>query len=258
MPRICTVHEDHPLTRQEIQSILSHADPLMRALILLLASSGMRIGEALSICPDDIRLGEPSAVHLSRDRMKARTAHTYYFSSEAQAAISEWLKVRDAYLTTAGVRTRLCLKHKTSRSSCIFPLSAATIREKFVRILKAAKLYELCEESGRATITLHSFRKWSESTMKLHIPINVANELIGHDEGLSKSYRRYSDQQIKAAYLSVEPHLSVLAPPDYSELREHTASVLAEQQATTSAIAAELVKMKAELDEIRMFMHTSE
>lgn len=30
--------------------------------------------------------------------------------------------------------------------------------------------------------------------MKLHIPIDVANELIGHDEGLSKSYRGYSYQ----------------------------------------------------------------
>jgi len=53
--------------------------------------------------------------------------------------------------------------------------------------------------------------------MKLHIPINLANELIGHDEGLSVHYRRYGKKQMREAYRIVEPYLSI-----YTDMPEDT------------------------------------
>ncbi|MCZ0862282.1 tyrosine-type recombinase/integrase [Methanocorpusculum vombati] len=260
LPRAIPVHEDRVISRDNIRSILSHSDTLLQTVILILASSGMRINELLNTRFSDIRPGAPNAIHIPRNRMKAGKAHTYFYSSEAEKSLSEWLKVRDAYIDRAMLKTQYCLKRlaKKADDDLIFPFSYDTLRRKFLRAIEAANLYEVNTESSRTTISFHSFRKWCESTMKLYVPINVVNELIGHDEGLSRSYRRYAADQLRSAYQAAEPHLFILAPEEYAILKGESAHVLREQQATTASLAAEMMKMRAEIEAMREFIKAGE
>jgi len=88
--------------------------------------------------------------------------------------------------------------------------------------------------------------------------INMANEIIGHDEGLSKSYRRYDKQTIREEYCKVEPYLTVLAPANYADLQGTTQKELRAQQETTAALAAKMLSMEQELKELRTIIKASE
>ncbi len=157
LPRRVLVHKEAEISREIIQVILHHSDIQMKALILLLSSSGMRINEALGLHQSDIVTGDPSEVTFSGRRMKARVRHTYYFSAEAAAAIVEWLKIRDTYLLQGVTRSKNISRGYENTS--LFGMTSATAGKKFRRILEAAKLYEYDEEGKRATITFHVFRK---------------------------------------------------------------------------------------------------
>lgn len=245
LPRRVLVHREAEISRETIQVILHHSDIQMKALILLLSSSGMRINEALGIQQADIVNGDPSEVSFSGRRMKARVRHTYFFSAEASAAVVEWLKIRDTYLLQGVTRAKNI--SRTYENTSLFGMTSATAGQKFRRILEAAQLYEYDEEGKRATITFHAFRKWMESTAKLHQPENIVNALIGHDEGLSKHYRRYTSEQLREAYKVIEPYLCIEAPATYAELQGETKQALSEQNAVIVSLVKDMQEQKEEM-----------
>ena len=246
LPRRVLVHMEAEISRETIRVILHHSDIQMKALILLLSSSGMRINEALGIHQADIVIGEPSEVSFSGRKMKARVRHTYFFSAEAAAAIAEWVKIRDVYLLQSVTRAKNI--SRTYENTSLFGMTSATAGKKLRRILEAAKLYEYDEEGKRGTITFHAFRKWMESTSKLHQPENIVNALIGHDEGLSKHYRRYTAEQLREAYKAVEPYLCIEAPATYAELQGETKQALNEQNAVIVSLVKDMQSQKEELN----------
>ena len=126
LPRAGAITEDETLTTHKIQIILIHSDVLMRAFILTLSSSGMRANELIGARFSDMREENGCQYfHIPAARMKARRAHDYRYSKEASDAIKEWLKVRDAYIANALVKTTNCLKQRSSRDQddLIFPLT---------------------------------------------------------------------------------------------------------------------------------------
>lgn len=207
-PRAVIITEEAELTREIIRRIADHADLLTRTVILLLTSSGMRISELLGLLPEDIIFGEPGEIHIPRERMKAGKAHTYYFSREAEQQLREYLRSRDALYVQSRKMTNIRFR-TPDEDRRVFPISYGTASYRFILAEKRAGVHAWSRAGKRSKITYHSIRKWTESTMKLYIPINLANELIGHDEGLSTHYRRYGRKQMREAYKTVEPHLSL-------------------------------------------------
>lgn len=123
--------KDHVPTVSELKQILIHAGCKERALFLTLASSGMRIGEALSINLDDIELKnnrgdllEPAKITIRQDISKNDTPRITFVSNEARDALIEWLRIRDQYLKEAceNVRT-LHLINKDPNDPRVFPFS---------------------------------------------------------------------------------------------------------------------------------------
>ena len=255
LPRAVVVTEDDVLTIGLIQQILSHADVMLRAYILMLASSGMRAAELANIRFDDLRQNDTcNHIYIPAERMKARRPHTYRYSGEARRELNEFLKIRDKYSEAAINKTKNCLhKGVQDRDDRVFPVDYYTIRYKFIAALKAAGLARRGSR-GRYTITLQSFRRWFDSTLKLHISTNMANEIIGHDEGLSSNYRRYPADQVDAAYADVEKYLIIQAPSDYTTLKDDVAGALKEQQSTTAILATRVIQMEQSMEEMRSFV----
>ncbi|MEE8187542.1 MAG: tyrosine-type recombinase/integrase, partial [Nitrososphaerales archaeon] len=89
MPRVTKI-EDEPLTIDNVRILLTKGRPniKVRALILLLLSSGMRIGEALSIRVGDLNLeGNPATVKIKAEYAKTRVSRLAYVSDEAKEAL---------------------------------------------------------------------------------------------------------------------------------------------------------------------------
>ncbi len=83
-----------------------------------------------------------------------------------------------------------------------------------------------------------------ESTAKLHQPENIVNALIGHDEGLSKHYRRYTSEQLRDSYKVIEPWLCIEAPVSYAELQGETKQALSEQNAVIVSLVKDMQSQK--------------
>jgi integrase len=251
LPRRVTVHDEGDLTKDKIVSLLSHSDVMMRAVILVLVSSGMRIGECLSIRSEQLQGNE---VHLERQQMKAGKPHVYFVSREAVKAIDEWFKVRDVNLERSRKKAKKCLGVLLASSGDdprIFPYSQSVVSVKFVNLQKKAGTYEYDGNAKRGRITLHSFRKFTDSTMNLHISKNMTNALIGHFEYGDGAYRRYSREQLRDAYSAVEPHLVMLAPPEYAEDMSEYNKRLNNQNSTLAIMADELVQQQKSLEEYK-------
>ena len=251
LPRRVTVHDEGDLTKDKIVSLLSHSDVMMRAVILVLISSGMRIGECLSIRSDQLQGNE---VHLERQQMKAGKPHVYFISREAGKAIDEWFKVRDVNLERSRKKAKKCLGISSVSSDDdprIFPYSQSVVSVKFVNLQKKAGTYEYDGNAKRGRITLHSFRKFTDSTMNLHISKNMTNALIGHFEYGDGAYRRYSREQLREAYSVVEPHLVMLAPPEYAEDMSEYNKRLNNQNSTLAIMADDLVQQQKALEEYK-------
>lgn len=252
MPRKVTIHDEADITRDDLVSLVNHADILMRAILLTLASSGMRIGECLSFRLDQLRNNE---IHLTYQQMKARKPHVYHISSEALQAIDEWMKVRDIRLSQARNKSVKCLGLVVSMSDDrVFPFAYQSVSAMFVSLQKVAGCYEYDAGSGRARRTLHGIRKWTDSQMKIHLSVNLANALIGHFEPGDSSYRRYSPEQLNDAYAKVEPHLVILAPQEYAELKSETQQQLASHDKLLVALVEEKVEMQKRMDSLERIL----
>jgi integrase len=256
LPRKIMVGEDACISKSTIQTILHHSDIQMKALILVLCSSGMRINEALGLQYADFAGKKISEIEIPRGKMKAGIAHRYYFSGEALAALSEYLKVRNTIQERSKTRTNNL--GMTFSNTTLFGMSATTAGVKFRRIQAAAGVYEYDPEGKQGKITFHSLRKWMESTAKLHQPENIVNALVGHNEGLSQNYRRYTPDQLRDAYAKIEPYLCIEAPAEYAQLQGETQTTLKLQQETTAALAAKMLMMEQELKTLREVMKASE
>lgn len=256
LPRPVAITEDEILTAAKIRSILDHSDVMLRAFLLVLSSSGMRAQEAANLRFSDMRNdGAVRKFYLPASRMKARRPHAYRYSEEAAAALDEWLKVRSTYIESAERKTKKCLqKDMPDISDRIFPCDYSTLRFKFIGALESAGMCRQDSASGRYTITFQSFRRWCDSTLKLHLQNNMANEIIGHDEGLSASYRRYPADEVDKAYLEAEPHLRIFAPADYAPLTAAVSNELREQRDATARIAAEMLKQREEIEALKQFI----
>jgi integrase len=97
-------HKDD-ITREILRAILSHCDVKMKALVLLLLSSGIRVGEALQLKLSDVPLDTfPQVVNVRGEYAKEGDSYRSYISTEAKEALVEWLKVREEYIKGSAYR----------------------------------------------------------------------------------------------------------------------------------------------------------
>ena len=98
-------------SNNELKQIILHMPIHGKALTLLLASSGMRIGEALKLTLNDIDLEkEPARINIKGEYTKTGNPRIAFCSKEAKEAIKEWLRVRNDYLKTSSRRSHFYKK----------------------------------------------------------------------------------------------------------------------------------------------------
>lgn len=252
LPRNVIVTDDDFLTVNKIRAIVSQSDVLLRAFILVACSSGARIGEIISLSTDSIKYSEEDDVYYFKvkySESKSGKPHKYFISHEAYKEVCEYLKIRKQYQDRRVVRSKVSLGLTVENSDLIFQLHPKSIRGRLVAAVKKAGIYAKDEDSRRATIHPHSFRKFADTVFKEHLGVNMGNELIGHDEGLSTSYRRYDPKAVAEAYKQVEPYVTIMAPADYVEMKTHVSAEVDKIRVALASQSVEMTEIKNRLAE---------
>ena len=200
------ITKDEVLTTEVIRDVLQHADVRMRTAILTMVSTGMRVGELTQVEVSDYDPKNRSIL-IRGKYTKSRRTRQVYMTKEADSALRQWLKVRQERLELS-IKRSPGRGTKTASDKRIFPYENLVIQSGLVRLLKKTGHYK--EDNGRSTITPHSIRKYFSSRATL--PYEVKEELMGHTTGLSRAYRRYTDEQIRDEYRKAELSLTIDVP----------------------------------------------
>lgn len=250
-----TIEKD--LDHEALRKILTHLDLKGRAFVLVLASTGMRRGEALQIQVDDLDLdATPAEITIRAEYTKPGRQRFSFLTTEALQALTEWLNVRERYLASACnrnaglVRTGRA-KKKSSEDQRIFPFTDQVVTEFWTRAVEKAGLLSYDRSTGRAQIHVHQTRKFFISQLSLAVSKEVPETLAGHSGYLTGSYRRYTKAQLAEEFLKGEPRLTVLTPNDYQELQSDFRSRLADQSAIVENIVAKNIQLESEISMLR-------
>jgi len=199
MPEQRKVRKDRAYTHQEISKMLEIADSRLRVVILLLASSGMRIG-AISL----LKLKHVQNYQIIAYE-KTKEEYFTFMTPECKKAIDDYLDMRSRYGEKLGDNSPL-------------------IREEFnIRGIKKAKhiatktlqfkLYHLSKRAGthNGEVALaHGFRKFF-TTQLVNSKINpeIREMLLGHKIGLASAYYRPTEEEMSQEYTKAVNNLTI-------------------------------------------------
>ncbi|QQG48287.1 MAG: tyrosine-type recombinase/integrase [archaeon] len=206
-PRVMKIAEE-PLKMDQVRRLLTTGKPnaRMRALILLLLSSGMRLTEALSLTINDLDLkAEPARASLRAEMTKGKRARVAYMSDEAKQAMNEII-------------------NSVSSGGFIFDYSGdiwsrtkiATVN--FRRVVSRAGLGERLDNHRIHKIHFHIFRKYFLTKGSDVIGEHAAHALCGHGFYMDTYYQK-SEEERASDYLRLMPHLSVFGTREGPDLK---------------------------------------
>ena len=248
------------LDAEMIRTILFHCNLLMKALILLLVSSGMRIGEALTLDMSDIDVKKEKCIGyiairgITRDGggAKGGIQRYTYCSVEAADAIREWLKKRDEYLIESANKGKGIGQIKdVTNDTRIFPVSSSTVAGMWLNALEDAELVSRDSMTNRLQIHIHMSRKFFSSQLRLVVPQDIVEMLDGHSGYLSDAYRRYTLKQVEEFYRKGEPYVTIQMTEEIRELRTNTDKKMQAHSEILENIILQNIQLKNSVEELK-------
>ncbi len=249
---------DRAPTIEEMRTMVTNGDMRFQAIILTMASSGIRIGawEYLKVKhlePISIS-GKVAAAKLT---VYAGEPEEYitFVTPEANAKLQEYLKFRKEHGEKVTMDSPLVRDKWETTGTRGRPFKGEAVKPLPLRYRGVKRLFEDMmwrfgfrkEKKRRHEFSIHSIRKFFKTRCELHgmKPINVET-LMGHSTGISDSYYRPTERELLEEYVKVVPLLSI------SEVEEIKRVVLVEEQQNAEKIrkledlVAQLVTAKAQ------------
>jgi integrase len=184
MPKIYREDEE-PIDGSDIRKILlSCNNRRLKTLILVLASGGMRVGEALATRNMDLDFSKsPAKVHIRKEYSKTRVARDVYISEEATNYLKQWLdwKYKNPDRERKFKPEDLVFTVYQSKN----PLGLYTkIWHEFDKLLKIVDMDEKKEGgiNNRKKITLHSFRRFVKTVISNQVGQDYSEWFLGHSK----------------------------------------------------------------------------
>jgi integrase len=226
------VDNDQAYTKEQIQMMLSMCSDLRdKAILLLLASTGMRIGAVPRLRLNDLQtvdgksfphIGDTYIFQVTVYR-KSKQQYICYTTFEAHDAISAYLEYRSRCGEILTPESFLFRKVFDKRS----PLEISTPKPITVTVINWI-LLQLLDSTGirqRQKILKgqhnipkthlqmsHAFRKWVISNfIRAKLEYGARERLVGHkvSRGLDTSYDRRPEEEILAEYCKAIPYLTI-------------------------------------------------
>jgi len=241
---------DRPPTTEELRKILNLMDIKGKALFLVLASSGMRIGEALKLKVEDFELDkDPARVNVRGAYTKTGNSRVAFISSEAKEAVEQWLRIRGDYLKQASGRS--WKYSKPTEDPRMFPFDIPTAYTMWKNALDKAGLIQKDSQTNRLILHPHCLRKFFRSKLAQVIPVDIVESMMGHEGYLVEAYRKYSQEDLADFYKKGEHTLLVFGNgKDLAKLRLEVEEKNKQLQQIINGLVSENLQLKERIKKL--------
>lgn len=214
------VTQEKPMTKEMLKEILIHGDAKAKAMFLVLASSGMRIGELVKINLRDVdTTSKPTKIIVRYDgpnTVKNKSSRSAFISDEATVALQEWLKIRTASMDLAVKRTNFPNVKKIFDNNRVFPFKENNVRTIWNGLIEKAGYDQKDVKTDRYLVHVHLLRKFFRTRFSRQNR-DVAEVLMGHDGYLGGTYLRFTPEELREEYLKGMNHLLIFETAINSE-----------------------------------------
>lgn len=220
------VSEEMALDQQDLRNILQYSNICSKAICMMMASSGCRIGEIVQLLPEDIHEGEkPARIVFRAEITKKKRMRTSFITPEAVSAYKAWGRVRDEWLLNA-VNRAVCSIEKNPKmkklnknpdDKRVFPMTTVNVRVMWDTMVRKAGYDERDTKTQRLKVHPHSLRKFFRSYLG---NVDLAEHLLGH-RGYLSTYRAYNEKGLAKAYEKYMGNVSIFElQPDLTDVNE--------------------------------------
>ena len=181
---------------ETVAKIIENVDKFsFKTLTVLLASTGMRVMEAITLQVSDFDFQSyPVSVNIRAGETKTNEGRTVYLTKECASMMEQLIRSKPV--------SQPYLFDKCTESINIYRKYAAAIRKSLYKI----GLYKVLE-NGVNQITVHNFRSFFRTYAGHLIGRDFAESFIGHKFYLSE-YQNMPEKEKKNLFLKLEPHFT--------------------------------------------------
>jgi integrase len=199
-------------TREELRILVLDTNPRTRALISLLASSGLRIGEAANLHVSNLDLLN-NKVTVMAARSKSRQTRITFISNETARFLSDYLRGR--------VDRKDDWVFPDPRNPAR-PAGRGALYMLIIRALtKAGLRRKLDPDSCMYELHPHAFRKYFFTKLiSAGVDRGIAEYLMGHRFGLDNAYLRMAEDRLRKEYAKAEQDFTFLTEANKQEHEE--------------------------------------
>ncbi len=205
------------IDKKVLGEILHHVDARGKAFILVLASSGIRLGEALALSWTDIKVPDrtkypdkPASLYIRTS--KTGQSRTTYITRECEAALVEWKKVYSEYREFSSKRSlnlKTPSREKKRRDDNVFPFTRTSVYLLWDSALKKAGYFHKDNGTQRLQMNLHRLRNFFSVQVAGAAGTQVSELLLGHSDQYGNAYTGRSPEQLEREYMKAEPSLTI-------------------------------------------------
>lgn len=208
VPKARAVVDDRAPTKTELRRIMSYATTWMIPTILILASSGLRVGSLILLRIKHLNLDSFPDIGVLEIFPKAAKGGIGYYSCitfEARDALEKHLKQRTQNGEILGPESPL-IKSPMNKGNTTYTAVSTAWR----RCLQRAGLDE--KSRGFNILHLHTLRKFFRSQVEGVLTKSIREAMMGHVSGeyLDRNYLRIPEQKMVEWYRKAVPVLTIL------------------------------------------------
>jgi len=204
-PKAMTNHEK-ALTKEILIRLLRICHQKLQTSILVVVSSGLRIGELVQLRLDDVDFtSTPTKIRIRAETAKTRQGRETFISVEATNALKDYL-ARYFDWKENGDNSHMHLKPIFGRTSHgeIYDkrkitgsrwASELSLQQSLRTHVDKIPELNIKNENDRSLIHWHSFRKYFRTTVGNEVNRDFAETLIGHDFYMSTYYNLSEDKK---------------------------------------------------------------
>jgi integrase len=204
------------LDAKDIRTILlSCTNPRLKAFLMVLASSGMRSKEAISLRNCDIDFSvRPTKVHIRPEFSKTKQEHNVYVSDECSKELQKLIDSKYANDQSKNYPNHLVFAKQNYKDSIETVNIYRRLHEHFIKVLQKVEMDKRKDGQGiqRRQISFHSFRTFVKTTFANQTNSDFSEWMLGHSGSV---YWSMKESEKRALYSKTMPYVTFL---DYSVL----------------------------------------
>jgi integrase len=216
-----TSRDDVPYTREELQTLVEHASPRTKAIILTMLSAGLRIGAVPSLRIKDLqRIDDKGLYRVQVYADSKRDRYTTFTTPEAAKAIDAYIKTREIageVIKPDSPLFRTQFDTRNNANGSIKPITKNGVYKAIEQLVVSVGIRKVKHQTELGGYTgthgkplTHSFRKiMNTSLVRAGCKPVVVELLLGHDLGLQQNYLRLSTDELCDEYCKALNMLTV-------------------------------------------------